>query len=289
MITSLTWVSHKSFIGFLAFCPSSRMSHSPANNPKNPLRASASESLPNTHLRDLLIHPWLKWMRLSCRGEIWWFIIRSELAITLNCFSRTFPRRTDLLLPSGAVMHISADRRPPVRPPCPLFPCSTPSELSAFTQSHALSWDELQQHGGQAALVQCTIFLHYNRFYFNKPVSSFLPVTVQQGLTSPHEMWPLSWSCRNAIPLKAPNCGISACRDMQLLSSPAPSLFQDTRVHERLSEFLNKNESEDIRNWWRGSVKLKVSHFKIKCMILCLVMNMSSSRGIVGKKRHTAS
>lgn len=66
-----------------------------------------------------------------------------------------FPHRTDLLAASSAVMHISADSRPPVRPPCPLFPCSTPSELAAFTQSHALSWDELQQHGGQADLVQC--------------------------------------------------------------------------------------------------------------------------------------
>ena len=69
------------------------------------------------------------------------------------------PHRTDLLLASSAVMHISADSRPPVRPPNPLFPRSSPSELRPFTQSHSLSWDELLQHGGQADHVQCTVVL----------------------------------------------------------------------------------------------------------------------------------
>lgn len=145
-----------------------------------------------------------------------------------------FPHRTDLLLASSsAVMHISADSRPPVRPPCPLFPCSTPSELTAFTQPHALSWDELQQHGGQADLAQCTAFS--------------LPITVFILMRQPvHFCMRLCRKDRPALRIfdcfhnwtGKPFCH-SACRNVQLLSSPA--LFSFSQGTRKLGNYLNKS------------------------------------------------
>lgn len=44
----------------------------------------------------------------------------------------------DLSVASAALMHIGADSRPPVGPPCPLFPSSTPSRLHSHTYTHTL-------------------------------------------------------------------------------------------------------------------------------------------------------
>lgn len=137
------------------------------------------------------------------------------LAGPSDCFTLMFPHRTEPLPASSAVMHISADSRPPVRPPCPLFPCSTPSELSAFTQSHALSWDELQQHGGHADLVQGTVFflLHCSLHTCSTIIFILLSRLIylrasRGGLSGPRKIWLLSWLLRKAVSLKAHNSGI---------------------------------------------------------------------------------
>ena len=60
-------------------------------------------------------------------------------------FSMTWPSRSDLAVASSALTHFSADSRPPVGPPCPLFASSTPSTLHSHTL--ALSRAEAQHHG----------------------------------------------------------------------------------------------------------------------------------------------
>ena len=138
-------------------------------SPKSHLKASAWGSLPNTNTHVGPAGP----SGLSFRGKIIMWI-----CLTLEWFPLMFPHSTDLFATSSALMHIRSDSRPPVKPPCPLFPCSSPSELAAFTQSHALSWDELQQHGGQADLMQGVQSVCIVKSIPITPLCSFMSVIV---------------------------------------------------------------------------------------------------------------
>lgn len=63
---------------------------------------------------------------------------------------------------SGAVMHISPDSRPPVRPPCPLFPLFHPLRALVHSHSH-MHCPGMNRSNMVLQLILCTVAVQLNR------------------------------------------------------------------------------------------------------------------------------